>query len=82
MSKLMLFAGMLLAMAAPARAETYTVEHWPGDIDTIPCSAWQRTADGAWALKGYVRVGSSVIENVGFKNDSTARLLAKKCGAK
>ncbi len=82
MSKLMLPAAVLLAMVAPVQAETYTVEHWPGDIDTIPCSAWERTADGAWALKGYVKVGSSVIENVGFKGDSTARLLAKKCGAK
>lgn len=82
MSKLMRPAAALLAMVAPVQAETYTVEQWPRDIDTIPCSAWERTADGAWALKGYVKVGSSVIENVGFKGDSTARLLAKKCAAK
>ena len=82
MSKFILLAAVLLAPIASARAETYTVEHWPGDIDTIPCSAWQKTADGAWALKGYIKVGSSVIENVGFKGDSTAKRLAQKCGTK
>jgi len=83
MSKLVLVAAALLATAASARAaDTYTVDHWPGDVDTIPCSAWQRTTDGAWVLKGYVKVGASIIEDVGFKGDSTARLLAQKCGPK
>ncbi len=68
--------------AARADAETYTVENWPGDIDTIPCSAWTHYPDGTWELKGYVKLGASVIENIGFKGDSSARLLDQKCGKK
>ena len=84
MSKLPLAATVLfpalLGTLAPARAETYTVENWPADIDTIPCSAWQRYDDGTWLLKGSVKVGSSVIDNVGVKGDAAARKLAKLCG--
>ncbi len=75
-------AGLIFAPAVARAANTYTVEKWPGDVDTIPCSAWEHYPDGTWALKGYVKIGSSVIENVGFKGDSTARLLDKTCGKK
>ncbi len=76
------FAAVLVAPAAARAADTYTVENWPADVDTIPCSAWEHYPDGAWALKGYVKVGASIIEHVGFKGDSTARLLDRKCGKK
>ncbi len=72
----------LLAALASARAETYTVDNWPADIDTIPCSAWQRSDDGTWVLKGSVKLGASVIDNVGVKGDAAARALAERCGAK
>lgn len=56
------------------------MENWPADIDTIPCSAWQRTDDGTWLLKGSLKVGGSVIDNVGAKGDAAAHKLAKLCG--
>jgi hypothetical protein len=83
MRKLTLAVAVILVAPAAARAaDTYTVANWPADLDTIPCSAWQHYPDGTWALHGYVKVGGSVIENVGFKGDSSARLLDQKCGKK
>ena len=80
MLKLALAATLFPALLAPlasARAETYTVENWPADIDTIPCSAWQRYDDGTWVLKGSVKVGASVIDNVGVKGDAAAQQARK-----
>jgi hypothetical protein len=80
---LMLAAALLLLPPVAARAApTYEVERWPADVDTIPCNAWERLPDGTWALNGYIKIGGSVVEHVGFKGDSTARLLDKKCGKK
>ena len=73
---------LLFSPHAALAANTYTVEKWPADVDSIPCSAWDHLPDGSWALKGYVKVGSSVIENVGFRGDATAHLLDRKCGKK
>jgi len=73
---------VLASVAARAANNTYPVDNWPADIDTIPCSAWDHLPDGTWALKGYIKVGGSVIENVGFKGDSSAHLLDRKCGKK
>jgi hypothetical protein len=67
---------------SPCRAETYTVENWPADAEKIPCSAWEHLPDGSWALKGYLKVGASDLDNVGFKGDSSARMLDRKCGKK
>ncbi|MGO9421104.1 hypothetical protein [Roseiarcus sp.] len=75
-------AALLIAPDVARAAETYAVDNWPADVDTIPCSAWEHYPDGSWALHGYVKLGASVIENVGFKGDSTARLLDRKCGKK
>ena len=38
--------------------------------------------DGTWALNGYVKISASVVGDVGFKGDSSARLLDRKCGKK
>ena len=73
-------AALLFAPAVARAGDTYTVENWPQDVDTIPCSAWKHFPDGTWALDGYIKVGASIIENIGFKGDSTARLLDKTCG--
>ncbi len=81
MSKAALFAATALVSATPvAHAETYVVDHWPGDIDTIPCGAWTRYNDGTWALKGSIKLGASVIDDVGVKGDAAARSLEKRCG--
>ncbi len=75
-------ASLMFAPIMARAADTYTVERWPQDITTIPCSAWSHYPDGTWALNGYVKVGASVIDDVGFKGDSTAHLLDKACGRK
>ena len=78
-----LLAGFLFAPAGARAADTYPVDRWPQDVDSIPCSAWDHNADGSWSLRGYVKLGASVIDGVGFnKGDSWARLLDKKCGKK
>ena len=69
----------LLAGNVAARAETFEVDRWPGDIDTIPCSAWTKLNDGTWALNGSVKLGASVIEHIGVKGDAAARSLQKRC---
>ncbi len=76
----LLAAAALFAAASAAEAETYTVDHWPGDIDTIPCSAWTRYDDGTWVLKGSLKLGASVIDDVGVKGDAAARSVQKRCG--
>ena len=72
-----------IAAARPASAEEpYVVEHWPADLDTIPCSAWRKTSDGTWALvNASIKVGASVLSHVGFKGDTEARLIERTCGA-
>lgn len=81
MSKTALFAAVALLCSAPsAWAETFVVDSWPGDIDSIPCSAWTRYDDGTWALNGSIKLGASVIDNVGVKGGAAARSLQKRCG--
>jgi hypothetical protein len=75
-------AALMFAPVVAHAGDTYNVDNWPKDIDTIPCGAWTHFPDGTWALNGYVKVGASIIENVGFKGDSTARLLDRNCGKK
>ena len=70
----------LMVMAGAARADTYTVDNWPGDIDTIPCDAWTKTSDGTWALKGSLKLGASVVEHIGVKGDAAAHSLDRRCG--
>ena len=74
---------LLFDPAVAHAADTYLVERWPQDVDTIPCSAWSHYPDGSWSLRGYIKLGASVIENIGFnKGDTSARLLDQKCGRK
>jgi hypothetical protein len=75
-------AALLFAPVVARAGDTYNVDSWPRDVETIPCSAWSHYPDGTWALNGYVKVGASIVENVGFKGDSTAHLLDKTCGKK
>ena len=29
-----------LGICGGAKAETYTIQNWPGDLDQVPCEAW------------------------------------------
>jgi hypothetical protein len=81
MTKAVIFAAAaLVAAASSSQAATYTVDRWPADVDTIPCSAWTHTRDGTWALNGSLKLGASVIDDVGVKGDAAARSLDKRCG--
>ena len=71
-----------LVCLSPGHAETFTVDNWPADADKIPCTAWQHNSDGSWSLNGYLKVGASELDNIGFKGDSSARMLDKRCGKK
>jgi hypothetical protein len=83
MSKVVSVAAIaFISITASAVAETYVVGSWPGDIDTIPCSAWHRSADGGWMLSGTIKLGASEIDNVGVKGDAAARILDARCGKK
>ena len=75
-------AAAFMSMSAPVLAATYVIDSWPADIDTIPCSAWQRSGDGTWVLTGTIKVGASELTNVGVKGDAAARALDRKCGKK
>ena len=71
----------LVATVGAAHATTYEVDNWPADADTIPCSAWTKTSDGTWTLNNAsIKLGASVIDNVGVKGDAAARSLDKRCG--
>ena len=73
------------AMIAPACADqqVWKVDNWPGDIDLIPCSAWTRTANGAWVLTGgAIKLGSETMSNIGVKGDAAAHKLDRQCGKK
>ena len=80
-------AGAIAAVAVllvdvSAGAETFVVDHWPSDVDNIPCSAWEKAGDGTWVLIGRIKIGSSEIANIGLKGDAAARAVEKKCGTK
>lgn len=72
----------LLFGVLSAAADAYKVDHWPADVDLIPCSAWEKASDGTWVLTGRIKIGASEITNVGVKGDAAARAVEKKCGKK
>ena len=73
-------AALLSTLAPGLAAEIYPVDNWPADIDSIPCSAWQKAGDGTWVLTGSIKIGASELTNVGVKGDAAARKVEKKCG--
>jgi hypothetical protein len=85
MSRLgILTAVAFIAMIASAHADeqVWTMQNWPGDIDLIPCSAWSKTGDGTWVLKGSIKLGSETMSNIGVRGDAAAHHLDRECGAK
>ena len=76
-------AAAFLCTLAPALAGSiYPVDNWPGDVDNIPCAAWQKASDGTWVLNGTLKIGASEVTNVGVKGDAAARAVEHKCGKK
>jgi hypothetical protein len=77
-------AAAFLFTVASVRADeqVWDVDNWPGDIDLIPCSAWSKTADGTWVLHGSIKLGASVVNDIGVKGDAAAHKLDRQCGAK
>jgi hypothetical protein len=77
-------AAAFIAMVVSARADapTYVLDKWPGDIDSIPCSAWQKSPDGTWVLNARVKIGASELNNVAVKGDAAAHKLDRQCGAR
>lgn len=77
----LVLAAAVAAVSAAWAQETYVVENWPADLDKIPCGAWEKTSDGTWTLAhGSIKVGASVLNHVGFKGDTAARLIERTCG--
>jgi hypothetical protein len=78
-----LTAVVILAAATSVCAEeqVWVMDNWPADIDQIPCSAWSKTGEGMWVLNGSVKLGSSVMNNIGVKGDAAAHHLDRECGS-
>lgn len=61
----------------------YTIEKWPGDLRTLPCSAFVKAPNGGWGLAGTIIVRSSnevLTENVYVKGNAVADIIERKCG--
>lgn len=76
--------GLLSAITASAYAQVkYTIEKWPGDLNTLPCSAFVKTPNGGWGLAGTIIVRSSneVLSETNYvKGNAVADIIEKKCG--
>ncbi len=81
MRKIVLAASVaFMALTGGAEAMTWEVDSWPGGVDQIPCTEWTKTPDGTWLLKGSIKLGASIVDNIGVKGDAAARKLEKMCG--
>ncbi len=61
----------------------YTIEKWPADLNTLPCSAFVKTPNGGWGLAGTIVVRSSnevLTESVYVKGNAVADIIERKCG--
>lgn len=72
------------AIASSAYAQIrYTIEKWPGDLNTLPCDAFLKTPNGGWGLAGTIVVRSSnevLSGNTYVKGNAVADIIEKKCG--
>jgi hypothetical protein len=75
-------ASIAMIASAQADAPVYVLDNWPGDMDNIPCRAWQKSPDGTWVLHATVKVGASELTNIAVKGDAAAHKLDRQCGAK
>lgn len=72
----------ILACSAHAQSR-YTIEKWPADLNTLPCSAFVKGPNGSWGLAGTIAVRSSnevFSENVYVRGNAVADLIERKCG--
>jgi hypothetical protein len=71
-------------VACSAHAQSkYTIEKWPADLNTLPCSAFVKAPKGSWGLAGTIVVRSSnevLSQNVYVKGNAVADLIERKCG--
>lgn len=76
--------GFLSALAGAAHAQSkYTIEKWPSDLNTLPCSAFVKAPNGGWGLAGTIVVRSSnevLTDNIYVKGNAVADIIERKCG--
>jgi hypothetical protein len=78
-------AAFLFTFGSPLYAQrTYIIEHWPEDIDKLPCAAWKKDASGVWTQVATIVVSSKGItirkNSLGLGPLESA-MLDRKCGA-
>jgi hypothetical protein len=72
----------IVAWAAHAQSN-YTIEKFPADLNTLPCSAFVTAPNGSWGLAGTIVVRSSnevLSQSVYVKGNAVADLIERKCG--
>ncbi len=76
--------GLLTVLTGAAHAQSkYTIEKWPADLNTLPCSAFVKAPNGGWGLAGTIVVRSSnevLSENIYVKGNAVADIIQRKCG--
>jgi hypothetical protein len=73
---------MMVTETTYAQSE-YTIEKWPADLNTLPCSAFVKVSNGGWGLAGTIVVRSSneiLSQNVYVKGNAVADIIERKCG--
>ena len=73
----------VLANSAQADQASYTIEQWPADLNTLPCTAFVKAPEGSWGLAGIIVVISSnevISESFYVKGNAVADIIESKCG--
>jgi hypothetical protein len=72
-----------LGNSAQADAVYYTIEQWPADLNTLPCTAFEKAPNGGWSLAGVIVVRSSnevISDSFYVKGNAVAAIIENKCG--
>jgi hypothetical protein len=64
-----------VASLSSASAATYTIQHWPQDLNKVPCDAWKHNSDGMWVEVGTIIVGKNATSGMAFKDTDESKLL-------
>jgi hypothetical protein len=80
MLRILLIIASILAICGTASAETYRIEHWPADLDQVPCEAWKKNPDGSWSQTGTIIAGDVARKDNRFRNTPETQIIEKKCG--
>jgi hypothetical protein len=78
-------ASVALVVSASAQSDpmpTYRVQAWPAGLATLPCTAFNREADGSWAVQGtvIVELTKTKMTGVDFKGAEETRMIELRCG--